>query len=96
MNRDPAKVEKVRVSLATDRGARRDCVLEESAADSGLFLGRCRTVLGLGEEAAEALPCFEGETLQAVYIDQMRRDGPAVVNLCAEAGISARVFSASR
>ncbi len=75
MNLSPEKKDRVGLTLRTGAGETRTLVLEETTPTSGVFQGSCATLLNVGGGPASALPVFEGETLTAEYLDQVRAFG---------------------
>ncbi len=77
MDRDPKAPDKLRVTVTADSGDKEILVVEETAADSGVFEGRIATILTIGAATADVLECYEGDRLRVQYTDRMRTTGPS-------------------
>jgi hypothetical protein len=75
MDLSPTRRDKVMVTLRPAHGGQQIAVLEETGAATGIFAGAVSTVLAIGDDQPGALPVYEGERVDACYLDQARANG---------------------
>lgn len=75
MDLSPTRRDKVMVTLKPAHGGQQIAVLEETGAATGIFAGSVSTVLAIGDDQPGALPVYEGERVDACYLDQARANG---------------------
>lgn len=74
-NLDPANKEKVNVTVVSRSGDRKSIVLEETEANSGIFVGSMVTRLNTGKREETVFEILADDTISLEYLDLFRADG---------------------
>lgn len=75
MDLSPTRRDKVMLTLRRAHGGQHTMVLEETGVSTGVFEGSTSTALALGDEQPGVLAVYEGERVEACYLDQARANG---------------------
>jgi len=75
MDLSSARRDKVMVTMRPAHGGQHVVVLEETGPATGIFEGSTSTALALGDDQPGVLAVYEGERVDACYLDQARANG---------------------
>ncbi|MBN8525560.1 MAG: hypothetical protein J0M02_09510, partial [Planctomycetes bacterium] len=75
MDLSTTRRDKVMVTMRPAHGGQHTVVLEETGPSTGVFEGSTSTALALGDEQPGVLAVYEGEQVDACYLDQARANG---------------------
>lgn len=75
MDLSPTVRDKIMVTLKPAHGGQQLMICEETGPATGVFTGAVSTGLSVGDDQPGVLSVYEGETVDAVYLDQARANG---------------------
>ncbi len=67
--------DKIMVTLKPSHGGQQLMICEETGPATGIFTGSVSTALSVGDDQPGTLAVYEGETVDALYLDQARANG---------------------
>ena len=75
MDLSPTVRDKIMVTLKPSHGGQQLMICEETGPSTGIFTGSVSTSLSIGDDQPGTLGVYEGETVDAIYLDQARANG---------------------